>query len=198
MAALDDGLQAKVALAQERLRHHAAKRSTIESALEKLQIEAKRHAGDARTIIRELTRAADANETRATATFGSADTVDDAYALAVSDLAELQAERAELMRRRAKADAALRRGTDADVEEDGAEDDEESRVTHALSLFANITRINWDHDLPEHVLGGAIAYDEAQTARRFSIQTEALDSYEIADRLWDLLEGEGERPDADA
>ena len=69
----------------------------------------------------------------------------------------------------------------------------DSRTAYALSLYAKISNVTWDYEVPAGKIGGCIGNDQERAYKHFSIDTRSKTSFEVANNLWDLI-GEGFEP----
>ena len=55
-------------------------------------------------------------------------------------------------------------------------------IKHAMSLYANITNIKWDYAAEQ--VAGTIVDPHTGSVRRFALDSDAGDAFELADSLW--------------
>lgn len=63
----------------------------------------------------------------------------------------------------------------------------DSRTTYALSLYGKITNISWDYQATPGHLAGYIGNDMTKQLFSFDFDTSRLDSFEKANKLWDMI-----------
>lgn len=63
----------------------------------------------------------------------------------------------------------------------------DSRTAYALSLYAKISNITWDYKGSSHLLAGTIGRDHLQTIERFELDTTNVSSFDISNKLWDMI-----------
>ena len=63
----------------------------------------------------------------------------------------------------------------------------DSRTAYALSLYAKISNITWDYTAPVGHLAGTIGRDHIQAVEKFDIDTSKLSSFQLSNKLWDMI-----------
>ena len=71
-----------------------------------------------------------------------------------------------------------------------------ARVKHAISLYANVTSIKFDYSGDEAtenptVLSGTVSVPETATVERFHYDRERVSDFDIANGLWNIMDGKG-------
>lgn len=66
----------------------------------------------------------------------------------------------------------------------------DTRTSYALSLYTKVSNITWNYSVPAGKLAGSIGMENTKEVRPFCIDTRAMTSYEVANKLWDMI-GEG-------
>ncbi len=65
------------------------------------------------------------------------------------------------------------------------------RLQYSMSLFANISKIKWDFAAygDGGRVKGSLSVPGADDVRAFDLDPRALSDFDIASRLWDMLDG---------
>ena len=107
----------------------------------------------------------------------------------------LEATNADLLSRRREAECAIPVYAAAASEDIGELDEIESKhvrmipkIKKELSLHATMTNIKWDYGRLD-VLAGEVSIPGKSVHRRFAIEREEMGEFEIAERLWGMVEG---------
>jgi len=66
----------------------------------------------------------------------------------------------------------------------------DTRTSYALSLYTKVSNITWNYSVPPGKLAGSIGMENTKEVRPFCIETRSMTSYEVANKLWDMI-GEG-------
>ncbi|KAL9180280.1 hypothetical protein ACHAXT_008250 [Thalassiosira profunda] len=111
------------------------------------------------------------------------------------EVAALHSTRADLQAQRREAEAAIPLHA-AVADEEVAEADalasrhvrDLPKIKHELSLHAVMTNVKWDYSKTD-VLAGEVSIPSRAVHRRFEIPRGELGEYEIAERLWRMIEG---------
>ena len=62
------------------------------------------------------------------------------------------------------------------------------KIKQEISLHALMTNIKWDYNRTD-VLAGEVSIPSVSVHRRFEIEKDGLSDFEIAERLWGMIEG---------